>query len=977
MKFKKHPKLSYSAMEEATIKRWQLEKTFEKSVANRSESENYVFYDGPPFITGLPHHGNLLSSITKDVIPRYQTMRGKRVERRWGWDCHGLPAENLVEQKLNLKDKNAVLEYGLEEYITACRDSMVSTGAEWEETVNRIARWVEFKNAYRTMDPQYMESVWWAFKELYQKGSIYEGKKVLVYCTRCATPVSKAEVAMDDSYKTVTDPSVYIKFQLTPESIKILQNKLKLDIKSKMVHILAWTTTPWTLHANTAAAINTKLKYSLIEYEKEYYILASSLVDSVLLDDRHKPLVYKSVTSFKGSVLSNLDYIPIFNHRGENAHKIWSADYVTAENGTGIVHLAPAYGEEDYELALENGIPIVIDIDEQGAYNDGPWQGLYAWEANKKIAKELRDQGNVLRLDYIQHSYPHCHRCGTKLMYRAHPSWFMNIDDQRQRMVEYNKKIHWFPEHIKDGRFHNTIMSAPDWNLSRDRFWATPIPVWRGEDHNGKTHTIVVGSYKELEELSGKRLDDYHRPWVDNIEFEKDGVQYRRVDKVIDCWFESGSMPFAQFHYPFENKQKFEASLPGDFIVEYVGQVRAWFYYLHAVSTALFDQPAFKNVIVTGTILGRDGRKISKSLGNYTDPIELIDTHSADAYRLFLMGSVVMNGEDLVLEDKEVANAQRRLNTLRNTLEFFLLYASVDNWQATTAHSQAPPESQNLFDNWIIARLADTTEAVQSNLDEYNLPAATKPIIEFIDDLSNWYIRRNRKRFWKTDNDSDQDTAYHTLYFVLKNFAQVIAPICPFIAEEIYTLLTDTNQSVHLTNWPAISYKNDDLVHSMNQIRTYITDGLALRANHQLKVRQPLAELTIYDKETDLPTQLINTIAEELNIKLVHMRQSSKYKLDLDFNITDDLKREGLARELVRNIQALRKQAELDVDNRIKLNISTTDRLLESAIHQFESHIKSETLSKQITTDNPGQYEHSQTVDCDSHQATISLQKSD
>ena len=975
MKFERYTRSSYPEMERRILKHWKRNKTFEQSITARAQATDYIFYDGPPFITGLPHHGNLLSSIAKDVIPRFQTMKGKHVERRWGWDCHGLPAESFVEKKLDLKDKNAVLEYGLEKYILTCRDSMVRTGAEWEDTVERIARWVEFKGAYKTMDPQYMESVWWAFKELYKKGSIYEGKKVLVYCTRCATPVSKAEIAMDDSYQSVTDPSVYVKFELTDKALDTLNRELDLDLTSAP-NLLAWTTTPWTLHANTATAVNPALEYSLLEYDGTLYIVASDLVDTVFQDTQHAPTGVRPQAVFKGSVLVGLQYKPIFSNRGKAVYQIWSADYVTTEEGTGVVHIAPAYGEEDYELALEHDIPIVVDIDNKGAYKDGPWRGSYVWEVNKQIAKELYSTGKAFRLDYIQHSYPHCHRCKTKLMYKAHPSWFMDIETQRKLMVKANQEINWFPRYIKGGRFHNIVLSAPDWNLSRDRFWATPLPVWRGVDDNGKMHTIVVGSYKELEELSGQVLDDYHRPWIDEIEFEKDGVVYKRIDKVMDCWFESGSMPFAQFHYPFENKKKFEDSFPADFIVEYVGQVRAWFYYLHAVSIGIFEKPAFKNVIVTGTILGRDGRKMSKSLGNYTDPLELVETYSTDAYRLFLMSSVVMNGEDLVLDDQEVANMQKRLNTLRSTLEFFLLYAEADKWQVGKDHINLP-KSENLLDQWVIARLAEVASQVEQNLAGYNIPSATKPLVEFVDDLSNWYVRRNRKRFWKTDSDLDKESAYHTLYFVLVTFAKVAAPVCPFISEEVYMLLTSQNNSVHLADWPEVDYRNDQLLEQMGCIRKYITDGLSVRASNGIKVRQPLSELTIFDNHPNLPPQLVNIIAEELNVKLVHFHKSESYKLDLCLTLTDELKQEGLVRELVRHIQSLRKQSSLNVDDRIHLRIYTDDSFITAAVGQFKEYITAETLSNELTTDSSETYKHSQIINYSGKQVSISLRKAD
>ena len=584
MKFKHGTRRRALEYEKDWVQRWKEDKTFEKSVENRSKDNSYVFYDGPPFISGNPHHGTLLSSIVKDAIPRYQTMKGKRVERVWGWDCHGLPAERFTEKKLGINSREEVFDYGLEKYIIACRNNMVQTSGEWEDVVDRIGRWVDFKGAYKTMDKDYMESVWWAFKELYDKGKIYEGEKVLMYCTLDATPLSKAEVTMDaGAYQDVTDPSVYVKFNLDDGST-----------------LLAWTTTPWTLPANTALAVNQKLTYVEVKVSDEQFIVAKDLVGKVLQDEKHKPLEYTILRELKGKELIGKSYEPLLGvNRGENAHKVWHADYVSHEDGTGIVHLAPTYGEEDFELARKNKVPAVHTIDENGYFTESDWKDENVWHINKQIAKDLHARGIVWKVEYILHSYPHCHRCGTRLMYRAHPSWFMDIDGQREKMLEENGPITWFPAHVKNGRFAKTVEQAPDWNLSRDRFWATAMPVWKSED--GK-HIKVVGSYAELKELSGIELEDYHRPWVDDITFEIDGVKYTRIDKVIDCWFESGSMPFAQFHYPFENKEKFEQNFPGNFISEYIGQVRAWFYYLHAVNVGLFGKNAFNNCIVTGNV---------------------------------------------------------------------------------------------------------------------------------------------------------------------------------------------------------------------------------------------------------------------------------------------------------------------------------------------------------------------------------------
>lgn len=666
MKYRKGTRRTPLEYEKDLVRYWKEDHTFEKSISQRPASKSYVFYDGPPFITGVPHHGTLLTSVVKDAVPRYQTMKGKRVERVWGWDCHGLPAEVFTEKKLGIQDRRDIgTKVSLEEYVTTCRQNMVQTGSLWEDTIDRIGRWVDFRGAYKTMDKSFMESVWWAFKKLYEAGKIYEGEKVLLYCTRDATPLSKAEVTMDnDSYKDVTDPSVYVKFKL----------------KDRDSYLLAWTTTPWTLPANTAAAVGKDFTYAEVRMaDGQALILAEALIPKVLTDEKHQPHEFTVERTFKGKELVGKEYEPLFEDRGPKAHKIWEAPYVSLDEGTGIVHLAPAYGEEDFVLAKEKGFPVVSNIDESGFYTSGEWKGKQVWETNKEVAKTLHGRGVVWKIEYITHSYPHCYRCGTRLMYRAHPSWFLNINDQREQMLAQNETINWFPEHIKHGRFEKTVEQAPDWNLSRDRFWATAMPVWKGLDRDGHEHTKVVGSYAELKELSGVELEDYHRPWIDDVTFEIDGVKYRRIDKVLDCWFESGSMPFAQFHYPFENTDKFERNFPGDFIVEYVAQTRAWFYYLHAVNVGLFDKAAFKNAIAHGTLAGNDGRKMSKSYGNYTDPNELMDRYSADALRFLFLSSPLMTGDDFSLIDKDVADVSRKLNMVWNMFDFFTLYAEVDD----------------------------------------------------------------------------------------------------------------------------------------------------------------------------------------------------------------------------------------------------------------------------------------------------------
>jgi isoleucyl-tRNA synthetase len=934
MKFQKATRRKPIEYERDLINYWQKDKTFEKSIDQKPESNRYVFYDGPPFITGVPHYGTLLSSIVKDAVPRFWTMKGKRVERVWGWDCHGLPAEVFTEQKLGIKDRRDIgTKISLEKYIETCRDNMIQTGNEWEDTIDRVGRWVDFQGAYKTMDKDYMESVWWAFKQLYEKNKIYEGEKVLLYCTRDATPISKAEVAMDNSYQEVTDPSVFVKFKL-------------LDSDS---YLLAWTTTPWTLPANTALALDQNAEYSEVLIDGLNFILANARLESVLTNEKHEKLDYKVLRTFKGKELVGKKYQPLFEDHGGNSHQIWHADYVTLDDGSGIVHLAPAYGEEDYDLAKEKGFPLINNIDDNGFYKSGEWKGEQVWESNKKIAKQLLERGIVWKIVYITHSYPHCHRCGTKLMYRAHPSWFMDIDGQRQQMLEANEDINWFPKHIKHGRFKKIVESAPDWNLSRDRFWATPIPVWKGVDAAGKEIIKVLGSYQELKELSGIELKDYHRPWVDDVEFEIDGIKFKRIDKVMDCWFESGSMPFAQFHYPFENKDKFESNFPGDFIVEYVGQVRAWFYYLHAISIGLFGEKSFKNVIVTGTILGEDGRKLSKSLNNFTDPNLIIDKYSADAVRYLLLSSPVLAGEDFSLLDKDIADVSRKLNMIWNMYDFFSLYASVDNWEWDGNLDDPLSKLTNPLDRWIVSRVHQLSNEIDQSMQDYDIPNAVKPITLFIDDASNWYVRRSRRRFWKSDNDLDKIDAYKTLHYTLTRLSIAIAPFTPFLAEELFRKLTDM-ESVHLLDWPEKMNIDEDLILKMAKVREMITIGLAQRASSGLKVRQPLQSVTLESMQ-NIDEELRDIIKDELNVKevkMLHLNDSSEESVIMDLKLTDQLRKEGMIRELIRSIQNARKEAEFEVEDRISLLVESESPEIIQDIEDNKDLIINETLVQEF-----------------------------
>jgi len=1487
MKFKHGTRRRAAEYEKDWVRRWKDDQTFEKSVAQRPADNAYVFYDGPPFITGVPHHGTLLSSIVKDAVPRYWTMKGKRVERRWGWDCHGLPAENFVEKQMNIvdrrqivtssdqpapldKDGNPLPIISLEKYITKARESMVANSETWQGVIDRIGRWVDFKGAYRTMDKDFMESVWWAFKQLYEAGKIYEGEKVLMYDTKFATPVSKAEVTMDnDAYQTVTDPSVYVKFKLkdgktshkivlsehskvlfvcnanaarsqmaqgfynhysgsqnadsaglnpekkwdeaptlsdfeamshkpakssetmqevgiditghkrqlltvdklgdydlivnlaeksqTPDWLRgdnviwwnvadprnesaeknrmardeieqrvkqllngeivddaqkpagfdecersyvgallvdtngkliaqqrddkpgitnpgmvslfggtshegespietlrrELQEELELEvnsnnlllqtikhengtnvacsiyivtgvdaeklklhegagfatgtpeellsrpvtgvtqqaieafmaqrddisqynyvilhgytgrndknfipwlkheleqrgakvqapqlpntdnpteveqvqyvldhvqfdentvlighslgglvamrvleklphkihhlvlvapsvlpqfydkdyeidaatgerkrfidhfsydfdfgkISSQAVHktilqdnndsesrkpsmryiaenigatlcktvankrhfvaeqepfilekllanedgddafLLAWTTTPWTLPANLMLAVNPGMTYCEVLVDGEKLIIAEEALKRTLQDEKHQPLDYDVLRKFPGSELVGKTYQPLDTGstwpENDKIHTIYPADFVSHESGTGIVHIAPAYGEDDFELAKRHGISAFHVIDDNGYYTDTNYKGLEVWDNNKFIAKDLKEKGAVWKIEYIRHEYPFNPRSKQRIMYRAIPSWFFDIQGQKPLMLDENEHINWFPRHLKHGRFAKNIEQAPDWNLSRDRFWATAMPVWKGD----RGTVRVVGSYAELKELSGVELDDYHRPWVDDITFTIDGETFTRIDKVLDCWFESGSMPFAQLHYPFENQAKFEQNYPADFIVEYIGQVRAWFYYVHAVNAALAEigafgeageqhKNAYSNVITTGVVAGNDGRKMSKSLGNFTDPNELMDKFSADSLRFLLLSSPLLNGEDFALHDKDVGDVARKLAMIWNMYDFFTMYAEVDEFTfpydtassdaflvhriTNTAHSDTPEslsrtgtensfqisvdidKLSNSLDIWIISRLHELVAEVEKQMDAYNIPDALSPILPFLDDASNWYVRRSRRRFWRSEDDGDKSDAYRTLHYVLVRLSYLLAPFTPFLAEELYHNLTGDDESIHLKDWLPAGAVDEQIIAEMKAVRDVINDGLSQRASQGVKVRQPLLKLSMNQTDYQQLKPYEDVICEELNIKFLEELGETPDKPILDNTITPELKREGLMREVIRHVQSARKKAGLQVDDRIMLHLATNDEQLRQALAEHADTIASETLA--------------------------------
>lgn len=882
---------SVNEIELDIIKFWKKDKTFEKSL--KGKKKNYVFYDGPPFATGLPHYGHLLASTIKDTIPRFWTMKGYKVERVWGWDCHGLPVESIVEKKLGFRSKKEIEAMGVDKFCNECENTVLKYVHDWKGFVERLGRWVDFDNSYKTMDLKYMESVWWAFKEIWKKGLIYEGRRVLMYCPRCETPLANAEIAMDNSYKDVTEQSVIVKFKL----------------KNKNEYFLAWTTTPWTLLGNVALAVKSDAQYVKVENNGQIYILVADRLSE--LTGPHKVL-----DTFKGKDLNGIKYEPLYHIENEKKghYVIDDNEGVTTTDGTGIVHMA-AYGEFDYSMIKKYDLPLIEHIGMDGKLKQGPkeWIGMWFKGLDKEVIKDLDKKELLYKIQSHKHSYPFCYRCETPLFYAPLPSMFIDIQKVKKDILKNNEKINWYPEHLKEGRFRNNIINAPDWNISRNRYWASVIPIWKCSCGEMK----VIGSIDELKKnaLNFPKKIDLHKPTMDKVKLKCScGKEMTRVPEVLDCWFESGAMPFAQMHYPFENKELLGDNFPGDFIAEYIAQTRTWFYYMLCISTMLFDKNSFKNVITTGNILASDGQKMSKSKNNYPDPMILISKYGADALRFYLLGSPIMVAEDVNFSEKGVDEVHKKIILiLLNTLNFYSM---------NSKGKHTSPKKLSVLDEWILSRLAELGIAVNESLTNYNTMNTAKSISKFVDDLSTWYVRRSRERF----NEGDSEVARHVLRNVLSELSTIIAPMLPFVSEKIYREINPDGKSVHLQSWPEYSKKsvNKKIIENMEKAREIVSMALKIRDLNKIPIRQPLQRLTV--PQEGLGKEFGEIIAEELNVKEVVFDKKAK-EITLDLQITPELEAEGFAREIARKIQSVRKERSMSKDERIALQLLLSEKL--------------------------------------------------
>ncbi len=871
------PKVSFPQMEERILGFWQENRIFEKSIAQREGREEFVFYDGPPFATGLPHFGHFVPSTVKDVIPRYQTMKGRKVERRFGWDCHGLPVEYEMEKELGISGKRQIEEYGVAKFNEACRSIVLRYTREWRKVITRLGRWVDFDNDYKTMDPDYMESIWWVLSELWKKDLLYEGFYILPYCPRCSTSLSNFELNLG-GYIDVADPAITVKFALEGEP---------------STYFLAWTTTPWTLPSNLGLALGADIPYVKVKDGAEHYILAEARLPAYY----RRPDEYQIVERFTGSQLAGKSYVPLFPFfsqlKQKGAFRTWLGDFVTTEDGTGIVHIAPGFGEDDYNLLKGSGIPVVCPVDEEVKFTSEvpDWAGQFVKDADKAIIRKLKEQGSLVRHDSYTHPYPHCWRCKSPLVYRAVSSWFVSVEKIKKAMLAANDQIFWVPAHLKTGRFGKWLENARDWAISRNRYWGNPIPVWRCD---ACRRMDCIGSRAELYAKTGAKVEDLHKHFIDGITYPCScGGTMRRIPEVLDCWFESGAMPYGQNHYPFENKERFEAHFPADFISESIDQTRGWFYTLVVLGAALFSCPTFRNVIVSGLILDSEGKKMSKSARNYTDPVEVIGTYGADAMRLFLVDSAVLKGEDLRYSDAGVKDVVKNvIIPLWNAYSFFVTYANIDGVTV-----EAPPDSlANPLDRWIISEAERMVREVTEQLDQYELQRDVDAFVAFIDLLNNWYIRRSRRRFWRSGADSDKQQAYRTLHTALMKLILVASPFMPFIAEEIYSNLRTPGQpeSIHLVDFPVYdeARRDLDLERTMKITVKAVSMGRSLRTEYGLKTRQPLKALHIVTRDPEerrILGEMEELIKEELNVKRVIFRRNEdelvEYRAKANFRL--------------------------------------------------------------------------------------------
>ena len=878
---------SFPKMEEDVLKFWDSISALDKSLELRKSGKPFVFYDGPPFATGLPHYGHLLAGTIKDVVPRYQTMLGRYVERVFGWDCHGLPIEALAQKELGLAGTPAIVEAGIDVFNEKCRSMVQRYVSEWKQTVTRMGRWVDFDHGYKTMDKTFMETIWWVFKQLWEQGRVYRAFRIVPYSWKLCTPLSNNEAGAN--YQDVQDPAVTVRMKVTDRTFPGAEN---MD-----VYVLIWTTTPWTLPENLAVCVGPDIDYCLLKDgdTNDAYIIAKSRISAYYRNESEYSILFEC----KGKELEGIHYEPIFPYFKDhpNSFRVLCDGYVTTSDGTGIVHQAPAYGEDDYRVCKAAGIGIVDPLDASANFTSAvpDFQGLNCKEADKSIIKTLKANGKLVKQSTIVHSYPFCERTDTPLIYRAIEAWYVKVDDLHERMLRNNSTVRWMPPFVGEKRFANWLKDARDWNISRNRFWGSCIPVWVNVED--KNDMICVGSIAELEKLSGEKVPDLHKHFVDKIVIHKDGKTYKRTPEVLDCWFESGSMPYAQHHYPFENQDKVDANFPADFIAEGLDQTRGWFYSLMQLSTMLFDKPPYRNVVVNGLVLAEDGRKMSKRLKNYPDPVEIINQYGADAVRLCMLGSPVVRAEDLRFSEAAVREVMRTvIIPLWNAHCFFVTYARIDGWRPKDA--SAPKNPANLLDRWVVSRLMATIGDIREAMDGYDLQKAANRFTSFLDELTNWYIRRSRRRFWKSDNDSDKYEAYQTLHFVLVTFCQVAAPFIPFITETIYRNLRTENmpESVHFCDYPAVDAALLDKALNTRMARTMsaVSLGRFLRTQAVLKVRQPLARAVLVSADASVREDLqsmATVIAEELNVKDIEIQADEEALVTL--SAKPNLKRLG------------------------------------------------------------------------------------